>query len=587
MSRLGSEMGLQGNIERADRHGVQGWVRDEADLPRPVSLVVEVDGQPVTRVLANTYREDLEKAGIGNGRHGFHLKLDGLVPTATHIVRLITEVGGADIPGSPIIVPPALRFDAEMQDALTRMLPDVESDAELTRRAAFLAQQVDRLLQLRAEQRSGRLDRTAHRHFRARWSGRGAASEPAVPRRALIIDDLVPDLMRDAGSQAVISHALSLQRLGFAVTFAPANMDGGESVPELEALGIACCCAPWCSSIEEVLRREAGSFDLIYLHRGSNVRYLPLLRHHQPRARVIYSVADLHHLRLARQAEVEQRPELRDASARVRTVELSAARFVDSVITHSSFEAALLQRDLPGLKVHVIPWSMPLQPTEVPWAGRTGCAFIGSYNHPPNLDAAWWLIQEIMPAVRAQDSRIECRLVGSNMPDSLRAAVSPGVKPLGTVENLAGLFSLVRLTVAPLAFGAGIKGKVLQSYAAGIPCACSQVAAEGLDLPPLLQETVASDAEGIARVILRLHNDEVFNAACSQAGLAYVAERLSEARLDALMREALGMRTPELAPAAPPADAPRPQPTLEPPHASPSTPLSPAKRAGGGKRRRA
>ncbi len=536
-------MSLHGNIERADRNGVQGWVREESDPAVPVSLVVAVDGEPVTRVLANVYRQDLEQAGLGNGRHGFILKLEGLSPTIPHTVRVSREGEGDDVPGSPVVIPPSLRFDVEMQDHLSRMLADTESDEELTRRAGFLAQQADRLLQLRADRRANRPDRTGHRQFRARWSGRGSTAEPERPPRALVIDDVTPNANRDAGSQAVLSHMRSLQRLGYAVSFAPATMEGGAEVPALEALGIACCCAPWCASVEEVLRREASSFALIYLHRGGNARYLPLIRHHQPRARVLYSVADLHHLRLARQAEVEQRPELLEASQRVRAAELSAARFVDGVITHSSFEAALLKRDLPDAKIHMVPWSVPLRPTVVSWAERRGTAFIGSYGHAPNLDAAWWLIQEVMPLVRAQDDSIECLLVGSNMPDSLKSAVAPGVVPVGRIEDLPGLFDRIRLTVAPLAFGAGVKGKVLDSLAAGVPCACTPIAAEGMNLPDTLAETIAPDAAGIAASILRLHNDEAFNESCRVAGLNYVSETLSEARLDSLMREAVGLRT--------------------------------------------
>ena len=535
-------MGMLGNIERADRQGVQGWVRDEADPSSPVSLVVSVDDEVVSRVLANVYRQDLEQAGFGNGRHGFLLKLEGLPPTSTHTVRVSREDDSTDVPGSPIVIPATLRFDAEMRDHLATMLADAETDEELSERAAFLAQQADRLLQLRADRRSNRPDRTGHRQFRARWSGRGGAAEPERPQRVLVIDDTTPNANRDAGSQAVISHIRSLQRLGYAVVFAPANMDGGPDVVALESMGVACCCAPWSGSVEEVLRREAGGFALVYLHRGGNARYLPLIRHFQPSARVVYSVADLHHLRLARQAEVEQRPELTEASQRVRAAELSAARFADSVITHSSHEAALLKRDLPDAKIHVVPWHVPVRPTTVPWSERRGLAFIGSYGHAPNLDAAWWLIQEVMPLVRAEDDSIECLLVGSNMPDSLKAAGAPGIQPVGRIENLPSLFDSVRLTAAPLAFGAGVKGKVLDSLAAGVPCACTPIAAEGMDLPDDLLGTVAPDAAGLAKVILRLHRDEAFNRTCSASGLAYVTAALSEERLDTSMRTALGLR---------------------------------------------
>ncbi len=83
------------------------------------------------------------------------------------------------------------------------------------------------------------------------------------------------------------------------------------------------------------------------------------------------------------------------------------------------------------------------------------------------------------------------------MPDGLRAAERPGLRMLWHVSDIAKVLSRVRLKVAPLLFGAGVRDKVLESLAAGVPCACTPVAAEGLDLPP---------AE-LARVIHRLHED--------------------------------------------------------------------------------
>ncbi len=536
-------MALQGNIEHVDRHVLKGWVWEEDEPDRPVSVLAAVDGQPASRVLANAYRPDLEQASIGVGRHGFVVALGGLSPFEPHTVSLSREEDGAPIPGSPVTIPPLQRFDAEAQDALAAMLPDAASEEDLLVRATFLAQQADRLLQLYADRQAGRADPFAQRRFRARWSGRDALPRPGAERRVLVIDDTMPALDRDAGSHAIVSHMLSLRRLGLEVVFAPADTRGGGAAAALSDLGIAVCHAPWAGSVEEVLRREAGGFAFVYLHRVSSTRYLPLVRHHQPRARLVYSVADLHHLRYARQAVVEHRPELAELGRRVRIAELSAASGVDVVITHSSFEAALLRRELPRARVHVVPWAVPSRPVARPFGERRGLAFIGSYGHPPNLDAAWYLVQEVMPLVRALDPTLECLLVGSDMPDSLRAAGRPGLRMLGYVPDIAEVLSQVRLTVAPLLFGAGVKGKVLESLAAGVPCACTPVAAEGLDLPPALQALVAQAPADLARVVYRLHEDAAFNAECAGAGLDHVAAQMSEARLDGLLRESLRLPT--------------------------------------------
>ena len=112
---------------------------------------------------------------------------------------------------------------------------------------------------------------------------------------ALIIDSTMPDAARDAGSNAILSHARSLIRLGYEVVFAPMDMAGAEA---LNRLGIVCCHAPWFAPVEEVLLYQAQCLALVYLHRVTcALPYMGLVRRHQPKAWVVYSVADLHHLR--------------------------------------------------------------------------------------------------------------------------------------------------------------------------------------------------------------------------------------------------------------------------------------------------
>ncbi len=164
------------------------------------------------------------------------------------------------------------------------------------------------------------------------------------------------------------------QRLGYAVSFAAADL-GGPSA-DLETMGVRCCVKPWYSCVEDVLLRHARDFDLVYLHRSSSAaRYAALVRHHQPQARLLYSVADLLSLRLARQAVVQQRKELLAHSRQSGTMEWMAAWYADAVITHSTVEAQLLQRQHPQAKIHVVPWAVPPRPTRVPFGERKGVAF--------------------------------------------------------------------------------------------------------------------------------------------------------------------------------------------------------------------
>ena len=540
---------LRGHIDTATRQRIVGWVQDIEDPQTPVSLLITANDELAARVLANGYRADLELAQIGDGRHGFDATLrHGVAPRERCTLAVLREDTGEHCPGSPVELEFSRRFDQAMQADFSALLTACETEDELRRRLEFLARQTDRLLQLLADRRSRRSERQARRHFKWRWSpalqaggGDGPTPPAPLPLRALVIDETMPAPGRDAGSKAVLSHMRSLQRLGYEVTIALADMAPAADAAALDTLGIGCCTLPWHASVEEVLKRESGSFDLIYLHRVSMAaRYAALVRHHQPRARLVYSVADLHHLRLARQAAVEQRPELLALSRRLRGAEFSAALSADAVITHSTHEAELLRQHVPAARVHVVPWSVPPSPTPVPFAERRGVAFIAHYAHPPNVDAALWLVEEIMPLVRRRDPTLECLLAGSAMPAELRRERS-GVVPLGDVTELREVFDRVRLTVAPLAYGAGVKGKVLDSLAGGVPCVCSPIAAEGLELPAKLRTLVAADAPGLAGLIVRLHEDAALSAECRDAGLAYVATHLSEDRLDLLMREVTGL----------------------------------------------
>ena len=378
----------------------------------------------------------------------------------------------------------------------------------------------------------------------------GRKISPDGARRALVIDDSVPEPDKDAGSNAVLQHMLSLQRLGYRVSFVPAdNMARIDPyTADLERRGIECRHRPHDASVDDVLANTAP-FDLVYLHRHSNAfKHGAAVRAHSPAARLIYCVADLHFLRLQRQAEVEGGQALRDAAGEMRSAELAAMGLADRIIVHSPAEAELLKQLSADIAVQVVPWT--IEPREIAGASATepALAFIGGYRHHPNVDAARWAAHGVMPLLRTELPGIKLLLVGSHMPAEVAALAAPDVLPLGHVAALDDVFARVRLTIAPLRFGAGLKGKVLDSLAAGIPCVMTSVAAEGLNLPPELQSLVADEPAEIARRIAALWRDGRAYRRTARAARAYIAANYSAARIDALMREACGLPSTGAAP---------------------------------------
>jgi hypothetical protein len=278
LSPLGS---LRGLLDFGSHQRVSGWAQDEANGERRVGLLISVNGTPVGSALANRYRSDLVEAGMGSGHHGFELVLPAVLSTEEEQeIRVVREADGAELPGSPQILPAVRGFEPPLRQMLSDRLDQLAVGAE-EEALVFLAQETDKLLAQQAARASGAAAREALRRHRRRWGG--TVSDGVAPGlRALVIDDVVPVERRDGGSVAILSHVAALQALGYAVSFAAANeMAHTAGSQALAALSASLCGAPQYSCIEEVLCRQAGTFDLVYLHRLSNAdSYLAVARRH-------------------------------------------------------------------------------------------------------------------------------------------------------------------------------------------------------------------------------------------------------------------------------------------------------------------
>lgn len=381
------------------------------------------------------------------------------------------------------------------------------------------------------------------KRFHERWRDTLATLPPSggdperaiaqrMPRRALFLDTLVLTPNQDAGSNAALQHIRLLQRLGYQVTFIPthqlARID--PYTADLQRMGVECLYVPHVRTVEEGLRRFLATLpQLVYVHRIENARsYLGLVRTLFPAARLVYSVADLHFLRTERMAAVLPSPETESRAALLRRQELDAAVAADRVIVHSYHEAELLARLAPAARVHVVAWPVPTSGAPMDPAGRSGIAFFGGFNHPPNGDAAQRLVQVILPQVQRELPDMRVILAGVGMPDEICALADGPVSVVGHVPDLTNLFAQVRCTAAPLRFGAGLKGKVLTSLAHGVPCIMSPIAVEGIPLPPLLQWMVGASEEEIAAKLVALHRDDALARSLSEQSLDFMRTAYSE-----------------------------------------------------------
>jgi glycosyltransferase involved in cell wall biosynthesis len=372
----------------------------------------------------------------------------------------------------------------------------------------------------------------------------GVPAAPAVRGRALVIDDHWPRPDRDAGSIEIVNLVQALQGLGFEVVLGAGqeHEGGGEARQALEAMGIRCLSPAQAPSVAAFLAREGHGLDLCVLCRVyCGGRFLEDVLAHARKARVVFHSIDLHYLRLERQALLEGGAQATVVAAQVRAREQAVMRESDATVVVSEAELAHLREDMPEVRAIQLPLARDVAPPATAFAARRGIGFIGSFAHAPNLDAMRWFLAEVWPLVLRAEPDMEMTVVGEGCPPGLLAGVPGRVRALGHLPDVGPWFEGLRLTVAPLRFGAGAKGKVASSLAAGVPCVATPIAAEGMGLSEAAGVLVAGDAAGFAAHVVAAHGDAARWERLSRGGLAYAEAVLSlpawRARLDGLLRE--------------------------------------------------
>ena len=131
--------------------------------------------------------------------------------------------------------------------------------------------------------------------------------------------------------------------------------------------------------------------------------------------------------------------------------------------------------------------------------------FIGGFNHPPNVDAVVWFVENVMPLLRGKGRAFVLRVAGSNTPDEIKRLAGDDVYILGRLseEELETLYTRSGLALLPLRYGGGVKGKLIEAFANGKPVVSTTVGVQGI--------------EGADDIVYRADSAEAFANAILQA----------------------------------------------------------------------
>ena len=352
--------------------------------------------------------------------------------------------------------------------------------------------------------------------------GREAAMLQARDRRherhILICDHQQLDPKSDAGSVRMNYILKEFARRDFVVHFLSVSLFKSHSwVNDITLDGVEILNPG--DGVETFLLKHRDFLECIIVSRPEVMAHLATkIALNAPQVPLIYDMVDAHGLRLRRKAELFGHASVKDAD-HIESVESKAARMADITIAVSQSDEQYIQK-LCGdnLKTAVIPTIHPVVEGLEKYENRTGLLFVGGFQHDPNVDAVKFLTMEILPRVQQKLGPIQVTIVGSKATAEIFDLQSDSVKVVGWVDDLLPYYNSHKMVVAPLRFGAGVKGKIGEALSHGIPTVTTSVGVEGMPLVNGQDILFADTADEIADAVVKVYNDEQLWTSLSHNG---------------------------------------------------------------------
>ena len=331
---------------------------------------------------------------------------------------------------------------------------------------------------------SGHYD-NAQNVFRARDRSKGRLV-------VLVVDHYVPQPDKDAGSRSMWHIIKTLLMQGICVKFWPHNNHyDPDYAPWLEALGVEVVAGNHTvGKFDEWFGQHGITIDRVLLSRPQvAVDFIDTIKRHSS-ASVIFYGHDIHHLRMQKQYEVTGNESAKGQMSHFRALEHKMWGSVDTIYYPSVEEEAYIKKwrldngiQLGSVRtIPVFAYDTFIEGALDNLAARRDIIFVAGFNHPPNIDAAKWFVNEVFPKIRANNPSVLLKLVGSKPSAEVYQLQSESVVVTGYVtdDELEDLYHQARVAVVPLLYGGGMKGKMLESMRFGLPLVATSVGVQGM-----------------------------------------------------------------------------------------------------------
>lgn len=349
-------------------------------------------------------------------------------------------------------------------------------------------------------------------------------------KRILIIDDIPPLPNRAAGALRHYHTLKQMLNLGYQVTYVHLmgreynDENSRQFIDEFRMKGVEFFWFNYESwwhyreSKENVeilqnliasLELELRHFDFVYIAFWYIANYfVDLIRSKIPNTPIIIDTMDVHYLRELRQAELSKDKNLLVKANETKKNELAVYSKADCITTVTENDRDILKKELPNKSILILTDVHDSVETLNGFTERKDFLFVGNFNHNPNEDAVFYFVKNIFPHIKKELKDAKFYVVGNKPSEKIKALNSEDIIVTGWVPEVKPYLEKCRVSVVPLRFGAGNKGKVGETLSYGLPMVSTTVGAEGMGIINEVHSFVSDDPIKFAEYAIKLHNNE-------------------------------------------------------------------------------
>lgn len=270
-------------------------------------------------------------------------------------------------------------------------------------------------------------------------------------------------------------------------------------------------------------------FDIVLFEYYYNaIELLQDVRFFCPRARIIIDSVDVVYARYFAKARLTNNSSDYKIARETRKNELTIYKEADMVLAISEPDRQVLLSEVPQMRIEIIPNIHPIS-NYMPYASRTqySLLFVGNFQHDPNVDAVMYFVEQILPMLKVDYPDVVLHVIGQKPPKHLSQIENENIHIHGYVPDISVFLNSCQIAIAPLRFGAGLKGKVGEAMSHGLPVVSTTTGIEGFGLNPGEHVLVGDTPREFADQVIRLFDDEALCVSVGHAGWGFINENFS------------------------------------------------------------